>query len=147
MRSDLVCVVVVPPLVRCRLRISLRRVFPRLLAAERRDVEVVPRPTHLLVTPSVNEVGAVGPITFTNERIGPVPLVDVEVLVEIVGDRVPGDMVPSVALLQALNVDLRRAGGPSQRRASRMQVARVRDLVGTKGAPDAGPLGVRAPSA
>jgi hypothetical protein len=49
-RGDaLVGVVVVPPAVGRRLRPALRRGLPLLLAPERRDVEVVPRASHLLV--------------------------------------------------------------------------------------------------
>jgi hypothetical protein len=33
-----------------------------------------------------------------------VPLVDPEVLVELVGELVPGDVLPAVALLQALDL-------------------------------------------
>src|SRR5215211_2605805 len=47
-------VVVVPPLVRRRLRVALRRVLPLLLAPERGDVEVGPGTSHRLVTARVD---------------------------------------------------------------------------------------------
>src|ERR1700737_560420 len=57
-RGVAVCVVPVPPLVRRRLRVALRRVLPLLLAAERSDVEVAPGAPHRLVAAVVDEVGA-----------------------------------------------------------------------------------------
>src|SRR5215218_6645629 len=99
-------VVVVPPPVRRGLRVPLRRVLPLLLAAERGDVEVVPGVPHLLVAAGGDEVGAEDLVVLAEKRIGAVPLVDVEVLIEVVGDRVPGDVLPSVALLQALDLGL-----------------------------------------
>src|SRR5262245_48719099 len=53
-----VIVVPVPPLVRLRLRVTLRRVFPLLLASERCDVEVIPGAAHLLVATAVDEIRA-----------------------------------------------------------------------------------------
>ena len=99
-------VVVVPPLVRRSLRIVLRRVLPLLLTAERGDVEVVPRAPHLLVAAVVDEVGAKDPVALAKERVRAVPLVDIEVLVEVVGDRVPGNVLPAVARLQPLDLTL-----------------------------------------
>src|SRR6476661_5818413 len=49
-------VVVVPPLVGRRLRVAVGRVLPRLLAAERGQVEVAPRAAHGLVSAAVDEV-------------------------------------------------------------------------------------------
>src|SRR5690348_14447430 len=109
-RSDTaraVRVVVVPPRVRRSLRIALRRVFPRLLAAERRDVQVTPGASHRLVTPAVNEVRPVDPLAVANECVVAVPLVHAEVLVKVVGEAVPRDQLPAHALLQALDLGLR----------------------------------------
>src|SRR6266545_6933993 len=111
-------VVVVPPPVRRGLRVPLRRVLPLLLAAERGDVEVVPRAPHLLVAAGVDEVGAEDPVALADKRIGAVPLVDAEVLIEVVGDRVPGDALPSVALLQALDLGLGGARAGRQETSS-----------------------------
>jgi hypothetical protein len=86
------------------LRVPLRRVLPLLLAAERGDVEVVPGVPHLLVAAGGDEVGAEDPVVLAEKRVGAVPLVDLEVLIEVVGDRVPGNVLPSVALLQALDL-------------------------------------------
>src|SRR5262245_19759391 len=98
-RTAGVRVVVVPPLVGRCLRVALGRVLPLLLATERSDVEVVPGVPHLLVAPVVDEVGAEDPTVLADERIRAVPLVDVEVPVEVVSDRVPGDELPPVAPL------------------------------------------------
>src|ERR1700741_1437226 len=53
-----IVVVPVPPLVRRRLGVTLWRVLPSLLAAERRDVEVAPDGPHRLVAAVVDEVCA-----------------------------------------------------------------------------------------
>src|SRR5690348_8422905 len=53
-----VVVVPVPPLVRRALRVTRWRVLPRLLAAERRGIEVAPDASHRLVAAVVDEVGA-----------------------------------------------------------------------------------------
>src|SRR5512132_3268940 len=137
-------VMVVPPSVRRGLRVALRGVLPFLLAAERGDVEVVPGVPHLLVAAGGDEVGAEDPVALADKRVGAVPLVDVEVLVEVVGDRVPGDVLPSVALLQALDLGLGGARGEHQRRVPRVQVGGVGDLVGDERAAHARPLRIRA---
>src|SRR6185437_16110970 len=137
-------VVVVPPLVRRCLRVALRRVLPCLLAAESGDVEVVPGVAHLLVAAVVDEVGPEDPVALADEGVGAVPLVDVEVFVEVVGDRVPGDVVPPVALLQAPDLGLGGAGGEGERRVPRVQVPGVRHLIRPEGTAHAGPLRVRA---
>src|SRR5215211_2960853 len=74
-RSLAVSVVVVPPPVRRGLRVTLRRVLPLLLAAERRDVEVGPGGAHPLVTAGVDEVGAEDLVAVADEGVGAVPLV------------------------------------------------------------------------
>src|SRR5437763_16760943 len=84
-----VFVVPVPPLVRRRLRIALRRVLPLLLAPECCDVEVAPSAPHGLVAAAVDEVGAEDAVTVSDERVRPVPLVHPEVGVEAIGQRVP----------------------------------------------------------
>src|SRR5688572_4320611 len=100
-RGRAVGVVVVPPLVRRRLRVALWRVFPLLLAAEGSDVEVRPRAPHRLIAAAVDEVGAEHVRALTDERIRTVPLVHAEVGVEVVGERVPRDPLPAHSLLQA----------------------------------------------
>src|SRR4051794_25704783 len=133
-----VVLVVAPlPLVRRRLRVALRRVLPLLLAPERRDVEVAPGASHRLVAAIVDQVGAEDPaVVLAVEGVGAVPLVHAEVLVEVVGGRVPGDLLPPAhALPPALDVGLRRARDERERGVARVQVRRVRDLVGDLRAP------------
>src|SRR5215210_489712 len=82
--SVVVLVVQVPPLVRGRLRIALRRVLPLLLAPERGDVEVGPGAAHRLVAAVVDEVRAEDPaVVLSYEGVGAVPLTHVEVGVEV----------------------------------------------------------------
>src|SRR5829696_10241843 len=97
-------VVVVPPPIGRRPRIALGRVLPFLLAPERGDVEVAPGAAHRLVAAAVDEVGAEDPVAVADEGVGAVPLVDAEVLVEVVGERVPRDLLPAHARLHALDV-------------------------------------------
>src|SRR5215211_2142932 len=142
-RSCAVGVVVVPPPVGRRLRVVLGRVLPVLLAAERGHVQVAPSGAHGLVAAAVDEIGAVDLLTLADERVVPVPLVDAEVLVPVVGDRVPGDVLPPVTLLQLLEIGLRCARGERERHIPRVQVGGVGDLVRDEGAAHARPLGVR----
>lgn len=142
-RALLVRVVVVPPVVRGSLRVAVRRVLPLLLAPERGDVEVAPGAAPVFVTAVVDEVGAVDLTVLADERVCPVPLADAEVRVEIVGDRVPGD-VPAHALLQALDLGLGGARDERERGVPGVQVGRMRHLVGEEGTANAAPLRVRA---
>src|SRR5688500_15858098 len=64
-----VAVVPVPPLVGRSLRVARRRVLPRLLASERRDVEIVPGTSHLLVAAAVDEVGAEDAPAVADEHV------------------------------------------------------------------------------
>ena len=142
-----------PPLVRLVLRVALGRVLPLLLPTERGDVEVVPGVAHLLVAAGVDEVGAVHLVAVTDERVGAVPLVDAEVLVEVVEHRDPGDVLPAHARLDPLDVGLRarvtrtratcRARGgaqgarpgrrPSSSRRTRGRASRAHRARGTRG--------------
>src|SRR3954451_11533804 len=140
-RRRAVGVVVVPPLVRRRLRVAVGRVLPALLAAERGDVEVGPRAAHRLVAAVVDEVGAEDLVALTDERVRAVPLVDAEVAVEVVGDRVPGDLLPAHARLPAGDVRLGRARDEHERRVAGVEVREVGDLVGEGRAPGAAALG------
>jgi hypothetical protein len=70
-----------------------------------------------------------------------VPLVDVEVGVEVVGERVPRDVLPAHPRLHALDVGLRGARDEHERRVARVEVGGVGDLVGHVRAADAGVLG------
>src|SRR4051812_4258407 len=79
-----VTVVPVPPLVRPRLRVAVRRVFPLLLAPERRHVEVAPDGPHRLVAAAVDHVGAEDALAVADERVVAVPLIDAEVGVKTV---------------------------------------------------------------
>src|SRR6185369_15821315 len=75
-RLGIVVVVPVPPLVRRRLRVTLRRVFPNLLPAERRDVEVAPNGPHRLVAANIDEVRTEDPLAVANEHVVAVPFMD-----------------------------------------------------------------------
>src|SRR3954447_9520758 len=116
--SIAVGVVIVPPLVRRALRPALGRVLPRLLAPERGDVEEGPGGAQVLGTAGVDEVGAVDLAALADEHVVAVPLVDAEVLVEVVRDRVPGDQLPPHALLETLDLALGRAGDVGERRVA-----------------------------
>jgi hypothetical protein len=129
----IVRVVVIPPLVRRCLRVALRRVLPRLVPAESSDVKVIPGAAHLLVAAIVDEVGPEDLVSLPDEGVGAVPLVDVEVLVEVVRDRVPGDVIPPVALLQAPDLGLGGAGG-SGSQGGRGEVDFLQDRVERLGA-------------
>src|SRR5216683_7798610 len=74
-----VVVVPVPPLVRRGLRVTLWRVLPSLLTAERRDIEVAPGGPHRLVAAVVDEVCAEHLVAVADECIVAVPLVHSEV--------------------------------------------------------------------
>src|ERR671910_1621650 len=126
-RALAVLVVQVPPLVPRRLRVALGRVLPLLLAPERGQVEVAPGAPHRLVAAAVDEVGAEDLVALADEGVRAVPLADAEVGVEVVGDRVPGDVAPPHALLQALDLGL---GGARHEREGRVpggQVGRMRN--------------------
>src|SRR3954451_17250280 len=140
-RRRAVGVVVVPPLVRRRLRVAVGRVLPVLLAAERGDVEVGPRAAHRLVAAVVDEVRAEDVVALADEGVRAVPLVDAEVAVEVVGDRVPGDLLPAHPRLPVADVGLRRARDEHERRVARVEVREVRDLVGEERAAGAATLG------
>src|SRR2546421_684754 len=76
----------------------------------RGDVEVVPGVAHLFVAAVVDEVRAEHKaVVVADECVGAVPLVDAEVLVEVVEHRDPGDVLPAHALLHALDVGPRGA--------------------------------------
>src|SRR5207245_8255040 len=64
-----VTVVPVPPLVRSALGVALWRVLPRLLAPERRHVEVAPGGAHRLIAAAVDEVGAEHALAVADERV------------------------------------------------------------------------------
>src|SRR5262249_21771169 len=64
-----VVVVPVPPLVRRGLGVTLRRVFPSLLTAERRDIEVAPGGPHRLVAAVVDKVGAEHSLAVAEEHV------------------------------------------------------------------------------
>src|SRR5919198_6244303 len=129
-RLRAVFVVQPPPPIRRGLRIALGRVLPLLLAAKRGDVQVVPGAPHLFIAAAGDEVGAEDAIAVANEGARAVPLVDTEVGVEVVGDRVPGDVLPPHPRLVALKVRLRRARDERQRGVAGVQMGRVGDLVG-----------------
>src|SRR5512133_3256877 len=117
-----VAVVPVPPLVGRGLRIALGRILPLLLAAERRDIEVVPGASHLLVAAVVDEVGSVNLVAVAEEHVGAVPFADAKVGVKTVRDGVPGYHLPSHSRLLARDVRLRRARGEHERGVTRVQM-------------------------
>src|SRR5487761_156485 len=70
----------VPPLVRRGPGVTLWRVFPTLLTAERREVEVAPGGPHRLIAAVVDEVGAEDlAVVVADEYVVAVPLVHAEV--------------------------------------------------------------------
>ena len=165
-RFGSVVVVPVPPLVRRGLRITLRRVLPSFLTAERREVEVAPGASHRLVAAAVDEVCAEHLVAVAEEHIVAVPLVDAEVFVEAVCHGVPGHTpspsAPSSARCRpAVRVRRRRGwcrgrsdgpdGKPDRRqgssrgrraRASRtLRARRRRDRRSTVGGPRTGRAG------
>src|SRR5690242_6733873 len=125
-----VLIVPPPPLVWRRLRVSLRRVFPLLLTPEGSDVEVVPSIPELLVTTTVDEVGAEYAVAIAYERIRAVPFIHAEVPVEAVRDGVPRNQLPAHSCFQALDILLRRARGEYERGIAGVQVSGMNDLVG-----------------
>src|SRR5580698_3761891 len=68
-RLGAIVVVPVPPLVRRGLGISLWRIFPSLLTAEWREVEVAPDGPHGLVAAVVDEVCAEHTFAFAEEHV------------------------------------------------------------------------------
>src|ERR1700677_3655653 len=70
-----VVVVPVPPLVWRGLGVTVWRVLPSLLAAERRDVEVAPGGPHRLVAAAVDEVCAEDPLAVAAEHVVAVPFI------------------------------------------------------------------------
>src|SRR5947209_10212590 len=103
-----VVVVPVPPLVRRGLGVTLWRVLPGFLTAERCDVEVAPGGPHRLVAAAVDEVCAEHVLSVAKEHVVAVPFIDAEVRVEAVGDGVPR-YLPAHPRLQVRDVRLRRA--------------------------------------
>src|SRR6266853_3554744 len=103
-----VVVVPVPPFVRRGLRVTLWRILPGFLTAERRDIEIAPGGPHRLVATAVDEVCAEHPLAIAEEHVMAVPLIDAEVHIEAVGNGVPGHL-PSHPRLQARDVRLRCA--------------------------------------
>src|SRR5262249_1954390 len=103
-----VVVVPVPPPVRRGLGVTLWRVFPNLLTAERRDVEVAPGGPHRLVAALVDEVCAEHLVAVADEYVVAVPLVHTEVFVEAVSHGVPGHL-PAHPRLHARDILLRGA--------------------------------------
>src|SRR5215468_12579690 len=105
---SVVVVVPVPPLIWRGLGVTLRRVLPGLLTAERREVEVAPDGPHRLVAAVVDEVCVEYSLAVAEEHVVAVPFIDAEVLVEAVGHGVPRHL-PAHPRLQASDVRLRRA--------------------------------------
>src|SRR5215218_8327498 len=125
-----VLVVAVPPHVARGLRVALGRVLPVLLTAERRHVEIGPDAAERLVAAGVDEVGAEDPVVVVAvEGVGAVPLVHAEVRVELVRERVPGD-VPAHPRLPALDVRLRGTRDVRERGVACVEVREVGDLIG-----------------
>src|SRR5687767_9583137 len=91
----LISVVIVPPLVRRSLWMAVGRIFPLLLPTKRGHVEVAPRRPDRFIAARVDEIRPEYIVTLTYERIVTMPLVDAEIFVEVVRDRVPGDQIPA----------------------------------------------------
>src|SRR5262245_25783729 len=139
-RGVAICVMPVPPLVWRRLRVALRRVFPLLLAPERRHVEVAPGAPHRLIAAAIDKVGAENLVGVADECIVAVPFVHAEVGVEAIRDGVPRHL-PTHSCLQALDVLLWRARGVRERGIAGVQMDEVGDLIGPERTAAAGMLG------
>src|SRR5262249_37045770 len=114
-------VVPAPPLIRWTLRIALRRILPILLAAKRGHIEEVPGVHKHLVAPAVDEVGAEHAVAVPDERVGAVPVLDAEILVEVVGHAVPR-VAPAHFRLHPLEFWLRCTRGIDERGVARVEV-------------------------
>src|SRR5918993_4078171 len=129
--SERVVVLVVPaaPGVGRGLRPALRGVLPLLLAAVGGDVEEAPGRPERLVAAGVDEVRAVDLVTVAQEHVGAVPLRDVVVGVEVVAQRVPGEL-PAHVLAIALQALLLAAADGDEAGVALAQVQQVAQLVG-----------------
>src|SRR6185437_16177119 len=96
----------VPPLVWLGLRIALWRILPFLLSAKRCEIEVAPDGPHRLIAAIVDEICPKDLVAVAEEHVVAVPFIHAKVLVEGVGNRVPGHLPPH-ALLHARNLRLR----------------------------------------
>src|SRR4029078_13098246 len=103
-----------------------------------------PGAAHLLVAAHVDEVRPEDATVVTDERVGAVPVIDPEVLVEVVGDRVPGDVLPPMTLLESLDVLLRSARSERQGRVASVEVSGVGNLIGNHRTTHARPTRIRA---
>src|SRR5215210_2574390 len=111
------------------LRPVLGGVLPRLLAAVRRDVEEAPGRPERLVAAGVDEVGPVDLVAVAQEHVRAVPFRDVVVGVEVVAQRVPGEL-PAHLLAIALQVLLLAAADGDEAGVALAQVQQVAQLVG-----------------
>ncbi len=83
-----------------------------------------------LVAAGVDEIGAEDPaVVITDEGVGAVPFADAHVRVEVVGQRVPGDLLPPHLRLQASDQFLGRPRHMRERRVAGIQVVEVCDLI------------------
>src|SRR5204863_10007011 len=78
-RGLVVLVMQPPPPVRRSLRVTVRRILPFLLPAQRGQIEVAPRAPYGFITAVVDEVRAEDPFAFAQEHVGAMPLVDTKV--------------------------------------------------------------------
>src|ERR1700728_4763897 len=132
-----VIVVPVPPLIGRGLGIAFGRIFPRLLASERSEIEIAPEAAHGFVAAVVDEVGAEDFVAVAEEDVVTVPLVDAEIFIEVVGEGVPGHL-PVHAGLDTRDVCLRRARGIGEGGVAGVEMGYVQNLVGPQGAAAAG---------
>src|SRR5262249_30161840 len=137
----IVVVVPVPPLVGRRLGVSLWRVLPSFLPAQRREIQIAPRGPDRLIATVVDEIGAEDvTLVVADEYIVAVPLVDAEVFVEAVCDGVPRHLATH-SRLHALDLLLWRARGVRERGVAGVQMGQMGDLIGAEGASAAGMFG------
>src|ERR687895_1654444 len=141
--SECVVVPVVPagPGVWRGLGPALGGVLPLLLAAVWGDVEEAPGRPERLVTTGVDEVRAVDLVAVAQEHVRAVPLRDVVVGVEVVAQRVPGEL-PAHVLAIALQVLLLAAADGDEAGVALAQVQQVAQLVGVHRAAGAAALRV-----
>src|SRR4051812_48203291 len=121
-----------PPGVGRGLRPGFGGVLPLLLAAVWRDVEEAPgRPERLIAT-GVDEVRATDLVAVAQEHVRAVPLRDIVVGVEVVAQRVPGEL-PAHVLAIVLQVLLLAAAYGDEAGVALAQVQQVAQLVGVQG--------------
>ena len=85
------------------MRVTRRQIFPILLAAEWRDVEIAPHRPERLVAAPVDEIGAEDALAVPNEEVVAVIVGDAEIRIETVVMLYRGIFQPIRALSRAIS--------------------------------------------